>query len=412
MSDKDIVRVNQEYKEKALAQEWENIRDDKQAVIDRIKTMIVGTRKLADAEVFSLAVYAITNNLNPFAGECYFIDGIGVVPGVAGLRRKAREQLDREAKIAKMDGAQFAIEYSLATHEEAVFEDGDVAWKAVLTDTVSQSKWLGDLLSTTKLLQGLFPGVGFSELMAKAEEITGKKPTWWAVGVVSKDESFSKLEYENGKPTGSRKPEMWDRNERAKKRAAKNAIRQRFDIIIPDYLMNGASGGYDMDEPVISISIPEERPVVINEAQTLKDMGFPVDEQPEPQEQPEQKQATDSLRPYTPEQLKQNINFMRIKFEKENKVVNPQFRNMIAPNLEMCFIGQDKPDELRHTVLNYLVGKSSVKELTNPEVLAIRRWLDAKLINDEWLPSEMATKEAQAVITAALEEAGQQKLEL
>ena len=258
MSGTDIVRVNQEYKEKALAQEWENIRDDKQAVIDRIKTMIVGTRKLADAEVFSLAVYAITNNLNPFAGECYFIDGVGVVPGVAGLRRKAREQLDREAKIAKMDGAQFAIEYSLATHEEAVFEDGDVAWKAVLTDTVSQSKWLGDLLSTTKLLQGLFPGVGFSELMAKAEEITGKKPTWWAVGVVSKDESFSKLEYENGKPTGSRKPEMWDRNERAKKRAAKNAIRQRFDIIIPDYLMNGASGGYDMDEPVISISIPQD----------------------------------------------------------------------------------------------------------------------------------------------------------
>ena len=150
----------------------------------------------------------------------------------------------------------------------------------------------------------------------------------------------------------------------------------------------------------------EEKPVVINEAQTLKDMGFPVDEQPE------QKQATDSLRPYTPEQLKQNIKFMRIKFEKENKVVNPQHRNLIAPNLEMCFIGQDKPNELRHTVLNYLVGKSSVKDLTNPEVLAIRRWLDAKLINGEWLPSEMATKEAQAVITAALEEAGQGKLEL
>jgi recombination protein RecT len=156
----------------------------------------------------------------------------------------------------------------------------------------------------------------------------------------------------------------------------------------------------------------EEKPVVINEAQTLKDMGFPVDEQPEPQEQTEQKQAQDSLRPYTPEQLKQNIKFMRIKFEKENKVINPQYRNLIAPNLEMCFIGQDKPNELRHTVLNYLVGKSSVKELTNAEVLAIRRWLDAKLINGEWLPSEMATKEAQAVITAALEEAGQGKLEL
>jgi hypothetical protein len=286
MRDTDIVKAEPKWQEKQLTQEWEAIRSDKQAVVERIKTMIVGTRKLADSEVFSLAVYAITNNLNPFAGECYFIDGVGVVPGVAGLRRKAHEQLAFEAKQAHVEGAQFSIEYSIATHEEAFFSDGDVAWKAVLTDTVSQTKWLKDLLDTTKMLKSLFQEVNFSELMAKAEEIIGKKPTWWAVGVVSKGESFSGFEYENNKPTGNRKPEMWDRNERAKKRAAKNAIRQRFDIIIPDYLLDGASGGYDVDEPIISISIPEEKPEPViekkpepvDEAKLLKDMGFQVDE--------------------------------------------------------------------------------------------------------------------------------------
>jgi hypothetical protein len=53
--------------------------------------------------------------------------------------------------------------------------------------------------------------------------MSGDLPTWEAVGVVYHDENFGKLE-------------KWDRNERAKKRAEKGAIKKRYpDLIIPDY---------------------------------------------------------------------------------------------------------------------------------------------------------------------------------
>lgn len=129
-----------------------------------------------------------------------------------------------------------------------------------------------------------------------------------------------------------------------------------------------------------------------------------------PPEEEQKPQNGNGFRPYSPEQLKLRIEALRMEFESRNGAPSREQRNMIAPNMEMLFVGQDGPDQLRHTVLKYLLGKSSTKDLTSAEVLAIRKWLDVREVNGEWLPSEMAVKEAQSVLTAALEVAGQQRL--
>ena len=278
---KEIVKVEEQQQ---AAQEWRNIKSDKQDVLTRLKTMLVAGKKMTTDQVAALAVYSITNDLNPFNGECYYLDKVGIIPGIAGWRRKAAEQMIVEANEAGVPGGHFSIEYEPATNIEAVFDknNGDIAWKATLTDSVSQSRWLGELIDTAKEFKTIFSDEQFGVLMTKAEEICGSKPSWEAVGVVSGDEHFSGLVYENGKATNKRKPEMWDRNERAKKRAAKNAIRQRFSgLTLPSQLLGGKdivdSEFLDIeDEPDITIEQPEEAPSVERpgEEEILSELGF------------------------------------------------------------------------------------------------------------------------------------------
>jgi hypothetical protein len=215
-------------------------------VAERIKLMIYNGHKLSDPEAMALAQYAVATDLDPFVGECYYLPSIGPGPGIAGWRKKADEQLNYEREKAKEPLARFWCDYIDPTNGEVgKLEDGDVAVKAILHDTLSKTAWEQRTLKYyIELLKA-----GAKDWDA-ARELAGDEPTWSAVGVVKKGENFGR--------------DAMPRYERACKRAEKAAIRKRFPRVhLPEPI------GFD-DTEVIDTQFSEVR----NEEQNLSELGF------------------------------------------------------------------------------------------------------------------------------------------
>lgn len=185
---------------------------DVAGMAQKLRYMIQNGAKLADQEVMALAQYSVANDLNPFAQECYYLPGKGPCPGIVGWRKKAQEQLDWESAQAHEPGAHFWVEYEPAGPDEAKFDasKGDVAWKAVLRDWLSSKRWRNAYFQTARDLREM----GVPNPLEEAKHYVGPEPVWTGVGVVSGSENFG--------------GDKLDRNERAKKRAEKVALRKRF----------------------------------------------------------------------------------------------------------------------------------------------------------------------------------------
>jgi hypothetical protein len=170
--------------------------------------------------------------LNPFNGECYYLDKVGPIPGIAGYRVKAQEWL---RSVSNKPGVRTFEEYRPATTEEPDFvpDAGDIAWVCTLFDTASQEEWEQRIIKLGTAYHQM--GATFKEAHEQATKDAGPCPSWTAVGVVKAEEKFSKQKWDQGKPTDEYQPEKWDRNERAKKRAAKGCYRKAFPAVsIPD----------------------------------------------------------------------------------------------------------------------------------------------------------------------------------
>ena len=165
-----------------------------------------------------------------------------------------------------------------------------------------------------------------------------------------------------------------------------------------------------------------------------KELGFPTDEQvkenaealdavlaqeveqetetiPAPEQpKPEPPMNNRNSRPYDPTTLLKMLSDKIAKFP-ANTTCTDNERNMIAVNINLMFAGQSEVDKVRHSVLKYLTGKTSVKDLTPQQVKALKAWINSQPDSGgEWQPDPLAAKEAQSVWTAALEGAGQEKL--
>jgi hypothetical protein len=214
--------------------EWDELKKNPNSLLVRVSRMIVNGTRLSPDECKALVDFSITNDLNPLLGEAYCISKVGCTPGIAGWRRKASEQLFEEVRLSGSRDGYFDIDYVKASHDEAVYDEalGDIAWKAILTDTVSLTRWRKLVNEAAAEIKKIFPDESFFNIMSIAEKQAGHKPVWDAVGVVHGSEHFSGNVYRNNiKIENEYKPEMWDRNERAKKRAAKQVIRARFQGI-------------------------------------------------------------------------------------------------------------------------------------------------------------------------------------
>jgi hypothetical protein len=125
-----------------------------------------------------------------------------------------------------------------------------------------------------------------------------------------------------------------------------------------------------------------------------------------------QKQRKQSApeRPYPPEALKKALAY-KIASSTVTGAPSDKQIGLLAAMLDLCFAGEEKASDIRHAVTDYLTGYKSVKEMPGAVVKVLLDWLDAKQDNGgEYQPNVMAVKEARAVRTQALKDAGQMDL--
>ncbi len=339
--------------------EQANLLDIARGYIVRYRMMIVNGKKLSDEEIFALANYSASTGLDALAMECYYIPNVGPTPGIEGWRKKAQEQLEYEARQLDLKVApSFWLEYYIADKNDAVFDDGDYAFRVVLKDSVSQASWLKMI---TELIHEL-NAAGETDVYKKAIEIAGKQPAWDAVGVVRKGENFGNREY-------------YDRNERAKKRAEKLALKKRFPRI---HLSEAAdSDVYDSGDFKVEVSADKPK-VTQSQSEILRELGFEADT-------PEE-----TSRPYSPGYVKKII--AEEAEQNAGAKIGKQTIEEVNKALEYVFSG-DK-NKIR-VVVNYLYGS----HCPDNYLAAIHSWLDIALNSETgaFEPSELSTRECKAI---------------
>jgi hypothetical protein len=109
---------------------------------------------------------------------------------------------------------------------------------------------------------------GVSEPYQEALKLVGSEPVWFGIAVVFEAEKF-------GAPG---QVEKFDRFERCRKRAEKQATKKRF----PNLIQGEAQGEYDDTEPTVTVEQPKPNPLMVDgktasgktEQQILSEMGF------------------------------------------------------------------------------------------------------------------------------------------
>lgn len=86
MSKRELVTVGN----RAIAEYGE--RDAIRELGERLRRFLPSGDKMTDGDALSFAQAAFALDLNPFAGEIWYIPGVGIVTGIAGYRKMARRQ--------------------------------------------------------------------------------------------------------------------------------------------------------------------------------------------------------------------------------------------------------------------------------------------------------------------------------
>jgi hypothetical protein len=200
------------------------------AMTGKLMRLTPGGRKLNTNQAAELAVYCFMTDLNPFNYEAYYMDGVGPIPGVAGVRRKANDYL----AITSGPDDRFFVYFRDAQVGEANFDPdkGDIAKHASLTIRTVSERWQQNALRIYAEL--VKAGMDTDTAWERAEKMNGPEPVWTAVGVVDHRENFSRKPGTKG-PQDPGTHDKWDRHQRAEKRAEKWAIRKAFpSVILPD----------------------------------------------------------------------------------------------------------------------------------------------------------------------------------
>ena len=122
---------------------------------------------------------------------------------------------------------------------------------------------------------------------------------------------------------------------------------------------------------------------------------------------------TATVRPYEPEVVKQRITEFSDKYAKDGKKASDPFRGIVCHVIEECFVPEDTKtrEKKRHSILAYLTGKESMKDVPDWYVYALKDWL--KFTQDSgglYIVDPLAIKEARKIIEKVMVEAGQQEL--
>jgi hypothetical protein len=196
-------------------------------------------KALNKQEAAQLAAYSYILDADPYNDELH-VTSAGVQKGIPLYRRKAKEY--NMAKHGKEFG--YTASYRPAKPSEADFDpsDGDIAYICTVVDEYQLERWQNRWSMFMK--DAIDAGAEYKEAKQDANYICGPRPEHTGIGVVDHRESFSKGEVERWEKTPSGKsrpvlkkdadgndirgPEMYDRHQRAQKRALKNALKDAY----------------------------------------------------------------------------------------------------------------------------------------------------------------------------------------
>ena len=181
-------------------------RDDIKELGERLRKLMPGTVKFTEEEALAVAQVALAHELDPFNGEVWGLKGdnnkwYGVMVGIKGLRKNARNQARRE-------GGDFWISHKLVSGEKYNAPDDAIVYEAHLRDSVSFNAWMSvfvKMREAAKDVEGMT-----AEFIAT---MIGEAPVTVGIGVVKSGER-SKMGF----------------HQLAKKRAEADAIKQRYDV--------------------------------------------------------------------------------------------------------------------------------------------------------------------------------------
>lgn len=247
-------------------------RDEVRELVQRLKIMAPGGMNLTDNEALALAQYSISMSLNPLVGECWFIKdkngkALGMMPGVAGYRRKAQEQ-------SKDKGADYWLEFDEITNPDErarlVIPEGALAMKCRLYET-HKTKAYAD--SVEKLSKS---GAPWSDIKG----VLGTKPYVEGISFI-KPEEMKQLE---------RGRLQMPHVQRARKRAETHALKQAFHL---PFGFDTPSGDAPMliDEYIVPGSfaeLPATEEEIVDGADQATEQLFEEETATEPEEWPDE----------------------------------------------------------------------------------------------------------------------------
>jgi hypothetical protein len=111
----------------------------------------------------------------------------------------------------------------------------------------------------------------------------------------------------------------------------------------------------------------------------------------------EPRMSNTPLRPYDPESLKAALNKQAAYYEKNGTAesfTDKQKGGMTGTLEKMC-----GGEQQRHDFLLYVFNATSMNDLGDTELTALKKWIAIKKVDDQWLPSTYAVKEAAAVVS-------------
>jgi recombination protein RecT len=149
---------------------------------------------------------------------------------------------------------------------------------------------------------------------------------------------------------------------------------------------------------------------------TVEMLGYdnddiPGDIQDENQEEVQKPKPKGNIRPYDPQTVIDRITERANKYV--GKTASKDQRGLLVCTLDICFAGTDAYIKRHETsiLLQFISGESSSKKVPDNYVLAILDWLKpTKDSGGQWIPDQMAAKEAQSLLIYARKQNRQKEL--
>lgn len=175
---------------------WDS-RDNVRELAERLKMMTPGGAKLGTNELLALAQGAVAHGLDPLNGEIWMIPGRGLMVGVKGLRKKAREQVQGNFWI------DFREIINPEERKRLGIAEGSMAFEAHLFDSENIRTYAE---TVERLMKAGIP-------WDAVKDMVGEKPYSVGIGILKAGEN-TKME----------------RVQCAMKRAEADALKRRFDV--------------------------------------------------------------------------------------------------------------------------------------------------------------------------------------